>query len=221
MVFDNSDLCKYIDIRVISSHAEANHENVAVRRADDKHLAGREGGICHNKSCHIHPPLRLRRKWNAKKKPEELKGAKCPFQIKKYFYGRIKDEKFALYSITLNKRRVYDRLAKDKERVYNYIARLVFDQIPFGNAEGGVEIVIDRSKTKRNIQEFNRYIIQQIKTQFDPKVPLRIRHEDSKVNGCLQAVDLFCWGIQRKYEHNDTEWLDIYKDKVIYDEQYL
>ncbi len=165
--------------------------------------------------------LTLRRKWNAKKKPEELKGAKCPFQIKKYFYGRIKDEKFALYSITLNKRRVYDRLAKDKERVYNYIARLVFDQIPFGNAEGGVEIVIDRSKTKRNIQEFNRYIIQQIKTQFDPKVPLRIRHEDSKVNGCLQAVDLFCWGIQRKYEHNDTEWLDIYKDKVIYDEQYL
>ncbi len=98
--------------------------------------------------------MTIRRKWSAKKKPEELKGSKCPFAIKKYFYDHIKDVKFSVYSITLNKRRVYEQLARDKERVYNYIARLVFDQIPFGNAETRVEIVIDKSKTKKNIIEF-------------------------------------------------------------------
>jgi len=30
----------------------------------------------------------------------------------------------------------------------------------------------------------------------------------------LQAVDLFCWGIFQKYEKNNFDWLDVYKEKV-------
>jgi len=165
--------------------------------------------------------ITLRRKFKIKQKVDELKGAKAPFAVKKYFYKQTGDAKFAIYAITLNKMRVFDRLAKDKERVYNYITRLVLEQIPFHNADTRVEIVIDRSKTKKNVAEFNEYIINQLKSKFDPKVPLDIYHFNSKEDFCLQAVDLFCWGIFRKYENKDHTWLEVYKEKVVYDEQYL
>ncbi|MFZ2975470.1 MAG: DUF3800 domain-containing protein [Candidatus Moraniibacteriota bacterium] len=165
--------------------------------------------------------ITLRRKFRKKQKVDELKGSKCSFAIKKYFYKQSKDVKFALYAITLNKIRVFDRLREDKERVYNYVTRLVLDQIPFHNADTQVEIVIDRSKTKKNIAEFNSYIIRQIKSKFDPKVPLNVHHYNSKQDFCLQAVDVFCWGIFRKYENQDQEWLEVFKEKVVYDKQYL
>ncbi len=163
----------------------------------------------------------LRRKFIGKNRAEELKGSKCPLEIKKYFYHHVEDLKFAVYSITLNKIRVYERLRKDKERVYNYMVRLVLDQIPFNNADLRVEIIIDKSKTKKNIYEFNQYILRQIKSKFDPKVPLEIYHYNSKENFGLQAIDLFCWGIFKKYEDNDREWFNSFKDKIVYDKQYL
>lgn len=165
--------------------------------------------------------ITLRRKFTKRQKVEELKGPKCPLNVKKYFYSKVKDVKFALYAITLNKVRVYERLRQDKERVYNFIARLVLDQIPFNNANLRIEIIVDKSKTKRNIAEFNRYILRQIKSKFDPKVPLDVYHLDSKQNFGLQAVDIFCWGIFRKHEKQDEKWHKVFKEKIVYDEQYL
>ncbi len=37
----------------------------------------------------------------------------------------------------------------------------------------------------------------------------------------LQAVDVFSWGIFRKYERKDKEWFDIFREKVKYDSVYL
>ena len=34
----------------------------------------------------------------------------------------------------------------------------------------------------------------------------------------LSAADLFCWGIFRKHEYNDTEWFEVFSDKVKLDE---
>ncbi|EKD56052.1 MAG: hypothetical protein ACD_58C00306G0001 [uncultured bacterium] len=179
-------------------------------------------GISDNRSISNAVKVTLRRKFNYKKqKAEELKGSKSSQNIKEYFFKRINGINFAIYSITLNKIRVYERLRKDKERVYNFITRKVLDQIPFNKATSRVEIIIDKSKTKKNIFEFNQYIIRQIKTKFDLKIPFNIFHYDSKQNSGLQAVDMFCWGIFRKYEENDKVWYNVFKDKIVYDNQYL
>ncbi|MFH1561926.1 MAG: DUF3800 domain-containing protein [Nitrospirota bacterium] len=180
-------------------------------------------GISDNREFIKSVKTTLRRKFNIKRvKAEELKGSKCPIEIKRYLYALIKNINFEIYSITLNKIRLYDKLRKDKERVYNYITRLVLDQIPFNTADLRVEIIVDKSKTKRNIFEFNQYIIiSQIKSKFDPLVPLNIYHFDSNDNFGLQSVDLFCWGIFRKYEKKDLEWFNIFKSKVRYDSVYL
>jgi len=83
----------------------------------------------------------------------ELKGSKQSIEVKKYFYRHIESVPFELYALTLNKRRVYDYLSHKKDRVYNFIARKVLDVIPFTNAQVRVGLVIDRSKSKKEIIE--------------------------------------------------------------------
>jgi len=52
------------------------------------------------------------------------------------------------------------------------------------------------------------------------KTMLYITHESSEQNLCLQAVDMFCWGIYRKYK-KDKSWYNIFAEKIKYDEMYL
>lgn len=171
----------------------------------------------------------LRRKINVrkhgKKQPEtELKGANTSLEVKKYFYNLISDVKFGLYSITLNKRRVYNELCdtpQNKDRLYNFVANKVISQIPFESALAPVDLVVDRSKGKKGIADFNEYIVWQLQSRLDPRACLRIHHAVSDSDGGLSAVDLFCWGIFRNRESSDSTWRDLYASKILVDEQYL
>ena len=169
----------------------------------------------------------LRRKLNPKGKTKrivkELKGSNTSFSVKQYFYKQVKEVKFGVYSITLNKKRVYDRLIKNKSRVYNFIARQVLDRIPFEkNSKNRVELILDKSMSKPEIADFNSYIRKQLEARLNPKVPLNINHRKSHEVVGLQAVDMFCWGIFQKYERNKVDWYDLFsKNKVKFDQQYL
>lgn len=169
----------------------------------------------------------LRRKLNPKGKTKrivpELKGADTTFEVKGYFYKQVKDIKFGIYAITLNKRRVYEQLAKNKSRVYNFVARQVLDRIPFEkNSKDRVELIIDKSMSKPEIAEFNSYVRKQLEARLNPKVPLDIYHWRSHENFGLQAIDMFCWGVFQKYERGRPNWYNLYlKDKIKFDEQYL
>jgi len=167
----------------------------------------------------------IRKKLNPKRKRkryvQEMKGIATTFEIKKYFYRNIKKVKFEIYSITLNKKRVYSELIADKSRVYNWISRLLLDKIDFLKAKNRITFVIDKSKSKPEIEEFNEYVLTQLEGRIDPKTPLNIAHQDSCLDKCLNAADLFAWGIFRKYERRDFRWFDVYKDKVKFDTLYL
>lgn len=151
----------------------------------------------------------------------ELKGKTTNIAVKKYFWKQLQNYKFGIYAITLNKRRVYERLTRQKERVYNFIARKVLDQIPFENASTRVQIVVDKCKAKPEVVDFNNYVFRQLQARINPQIPINIDHLSSKDAPQLQAADLFAWGIFRKYERRDTEWFDVFKEKVLFDEQYL
>lgn len=151
----------------------------------------------------------------------ELKGSHTSIEIKKYFYEQIVSIPFDIYAITLNKRRVYNDLSQKKDRLYNFVARQVLDHIPFESASTRVQLIIDKSKDKKGIGDFNAYVIQQLEGRIDPKVPLDIYHHKSHVNLGIQAADLFSWGIFRSYEKDDFEWFDIFSERVIYNSRYL
>lgn len=167
----------------------------------------------------------LRRKLNPKKHRkrivQEIKATNTTIEIKKYFYKQAKDLSFGLFSITLNKRRVYEELTRKKNHIYNYIARQVIDKIPLEKATTRVQLILDKSKAKPEIENFNQYIVRQLQGRLNPRVPLDIYHWRSCESGGLQAVDLFCWGIFRTYEKNDFNWFKVYKDKIRLNEVYL
>lgn len=151
----------------------------------------------------------------------ELKGAKDSLALKKYLYSQLGTVPFEIYSLTLNKQRVYESLAKQKDRVYNFIARNVLDKIPVENAATRIEVIIDKSKSKKEIREFNEYIIRHLKGRIDPRVPIDVYHRTSHENLGLQAADTFSWGIFRKYEKKDEEWFSIFREKIRFDSMYL
>ena len=167
----------------------------------------------------------LRRRLNPRGKRKrivaELKGTKTTLEIKKYFYEQVKSLNFNIYAIALNKRRLYEYLIKNKSRVYNFIARNVLDQISFKEAKIKVELIIDKSKSKPEIVEFNGYIRRQLEAELDPKIPLNIYHFSSIESGGLQAADMFSYGIFEKHERRRMDWLNIFKEKVMYDSVYL
>lgn len=160
----------------------------------------------------------LARKLNPKKKRkrivQELKATQTDTVIKEYFYKQVADLNFSLYSVSLNKRRAYEKLTKVKSRVYNFIARQVIDRIPLEKATTRVELVVDKSKSKPEIDDFNNYIITQLKGRLDLKILLDIYHRKSTESPGLQAADLFCWGIFQVHERKKEEWFKIFKKKV-------
>lgn len=167
----------------------------------------------------------LRRKINKRGKARdykhEIKGTQTSLEAKGYFFKQVSRLRFGIYAVTLNKRRVYDELARDKARVYNYISRLVLDEIPFEQADDRIQLYIDRSKGSCEIREFNDYIVRQLEGRIQPRVPLNIDHLGSHEEAALQAVDMFANGIFRKYEFGDSRWFEVFEEKVLLERQFL
>ncbi len=88
----------------------------------------------------------------------ELKGTATTLEIKKYFYAQVREINFSIYSVSLDKPRLHEHLTKNKEQLYNFIAGLVINKIPFEKFnESSIELIVDRSKSQPEIIDFNHY----------------------------------------------------------------
>lgn len=199
--FVNKKPSRHFTITLLAINGEDNHKKIkfAIRKTIKRKLLK-------NKKVH--------------QKDLELKGTQTSVPIKEYFYKLIADVRFGLYSITIPKRKVFEYLSHSKDRFYNYIARLVLDQIPFEKARERVYLYIDKSKGSQGISEFDQYVTTQLKARLDPRVPLEIYHRHSNEVPGLQAVDLFCNGIFKKYEKEDLTWYEIFKHKINFEKLY-
>lgn len=157
-----------------------------------------------------------------KKHPvHELKGRDTAFAVKEYFWRQVQAVPFTLYAIALNKERGYPALQQQKERLYNYLARLLIDRIPLDPCGPTVHVEIDKSKGRRERTEFNAYLEHHLKGRIAPKVPLSIYHMLSEQSKAIQATDLFSWGIARKYERGDQAWYDVFCQGIAFETLYL
>lgn len=169
----------------------------------------------------------LKNKLNHKKKQsravQELKGTGTALAIKKYFYRQIPDNGWCIYTLVLNKFRVDDHLRtkQGKKKLYNFLARFLLARVDLTFSAPAVTLVMDRCKNKEEIKDFNGYVANQLESLLPLNVPLNIYHESSQANPGLQAVDLFCWGIYRKYEVQDMEWYQVYREKIAFETEYL
>ncbi len=150
----------------------------------------------------------------------ELKGAKTSLAVKKYFYRHVADIPFSLSTVVLDKKRFVNHLQLNPSRVYNFVAQLVLKNMPLEQAQEYVMLIVDRSKSKEEIREFDVSLFNQIEGRIPPQVPLVIKHNYSHENKPLQAVDLFAWGVYRKYEMGDTEWYGLFREKIVHEQKY-
>jgi hypothetical protein len=203
--FENTQCSKNLTIAILAASQPATA--MAIRGAVKKTLARKVN----------------RGKKGRNRPAQELKGASTSIQVKRYFYDLVKHQQFGIYAMTLDKKHVTQELCStpaSKERLYNYVARQVVDKIPFEHATASVEIIVDRSKGKIGIADFDSFIVQQLHGRLHPSISLRIRHQYSHSDHGLSAADLFCWGIFRSRERGDSAWRDMYAEKILLDEKY-
>lgn len=153
----------------------------------------------------------------------ELKGTGTTLAIKQYFYRHSPKQAWRIYAVVVNKERVYEHLQTKhgKKKLYNYVARFLLEKVNLANAGTAVTLVVDRCKNKDEIADFNQYVANQLDALLPLDVPLNIYHEHSHENAGLQAVDLFCWGVFRKYEHDDLDWYKEYRARIAFETEYL
>lgn len=156
--------------------------------------------------------------------PRELKGTKTNMAVKKHFYGRIHSRDWTLFALILDKGRVTVDLhsGQDKNKLYNHLSHLLMEKVALllRAPVEPVNLIVDRSKNQFEIREFNEYLGGRLQAQLPRGVPLRIHHIDSAVSFALQAADMFCFGIFRKYEFDDSEWYMVFQSKIMYEREY-
>ncbi len=165
----------------------------------------------------------VRKKLNPKNqnKIHELKGTNTKLEVKKYFYNQVKNIEFRIYSITLRKADIVG-LVKDKEHLYNLVARQVIDKISVEEFnDNGIELVVDRSKGKLGISDFNVLIGSRLEEKIRSDIVINIHHLRSHENHGIQACDLFSYGIFLYREKGDNKWREIFADKIWCEEMYL
>lgn len=166
---------------------------------------------------------KLKGKSKKDKRGKELKGSSTAIDIKRYFYRQISCQDWRLYAVILDKTSVNPELHKPKNqtRIYKVLSRFVIDKIDFEGISANVRLIVDRTKNSGKIQEFNRYIQDNVEGKLPLNTSFRVEHLKSHEEIGLQVVDLFCWGIARKYARGDLKWYNIFKDKIICEEEYF
>jgi hypothetical protein len=153
----------------------------------------------------------------------ELKGTGTTFDVKSYFFKNAnKNNSWKIYSIILDKKAVLNKLSHpiNKHRVYNVLANHLLKQVDFSGASV-INLLIDQSKNRDGINEFDDMLKVNLDTILPLNVPFNISHIRSHQSYGIQAVDLFCWGLFRKYVHCDEEWYGLFKSKVVYEQRFL
>ncbi len=187
--------------------------------------------VCHNReavlSLQASVKRTLKRKLHYKIKrssPSELKGYSTLYSVKKYFLNALLQRKvqdWELYSIVLNKKRLLRQLKQkpNQEKLYNILSHKVLQQVNLKDCNNGVvRLIVDRCKSSKERAIFNNYLKSNLEVRLPINTNLHIMHEVSYNDPGLQAVDMFCYGIARKYTSRDTEWYNLFKHKIIFEE---
>ena len=147
------------------------------------------------------------------KRYPELKGNNSTDKIRVDVLTRFMETGSEVFVVILEKSRVYEYLKSKKDKLYNYISNLILNECTLDNSH--VYLVVDKSKTNRSLREdFDEYIRNNI-NQKNSNCILKIKHENSQKEGCLQVLDFVSWSIFRNYEHSDSRFMDIIKDKIV------
>jgi Protein of unknown function (DUF3800) len=185
--------------------------------------------VCWDEVAHLAMIRSVKRTLKNKlpKNTSELKGSNLALSIKKYFLKEInKEANWCLYAAVADKKAWVDHHISNhhrepkKKALYDEIAKRLFSQLDYLETTHCIDIVVDRSKNKDEITAFDKAIIAAVTKRLPKKARLTIKHRSSQEDAGLQAVDIFCAGIGKKYEKADLTWYAEFANRIAVEVEY-
>ena len=145
------------------------------------------------------------------KKLSEIKANNSNRKIREFVLKKIAESDCEIYAIVVDKARVMPKLYEVKDRLYNFLCRILLDEI---KPAGKMIITIDKKHTNTLIREnFNNYVRNDLKNRNKAK-DIEINHLPSESSQTLQVVDFVAWAIARKYNHGDPFYHNLIEHKI-------
>ncbi len=169
--------------------------------------------LCTNKPELIYRCIKKIRERKLKKKLRditELKGNNSSDIIRRAVLQKLMKCDCEIHIITLDKEKVYNYLFEHKDKLYNFVAGILFDHLQ-DSTNHFLNVIIDKKDKKSILREdFNNYI----KHKARWNVQIDIVHMESETNKGLQMVDFVAWSVHRKYNHQDDSFYKIIEPKI-------
>ena len=145
------------------------------------------------------------------RKATEIKANKSSHEILRYMLLKLNEVKGArVFYIVLEKKKLFSEYLKNnKHKLYNYVAGKLAKNIILNNVD--VEIRIDKSAGKQLLQQdFNSHFAKNLQDKSN-LIKIRIEHSWSHCWAGLQFADVLAWSCFQKFEHNNSEYVDLLK----------
>jgi hypothetical protein len=152
----------------------------------------------------------------------ELKFSKMSASCRQHVINKIACSNAYVGVIVVEKAKVTDKLRNDPSKLYNYLVvqNVVSALFPSMIANQKFHLVMDKSKSKQKIQDFNNYVSSKISfvsytngTTF-PSKNITSDHLDSQKEPCLQAVDSVAGAYFQAYENGEHQYEKIIENKL-------
>lgn len=155
--------------------------------------------------------VRTRKLKKKLKELSEIKANNSDPLIRRAVLDNIAKTNCSIYIITVNKEKVFSYLFDKKEKLYNYIAGMLFDKMCVDRKN--IEIIIDRKYNTILKEEFDNYIKKKI-SDGKLNIKTKVSHLQSHEDQGLQAVDFVAWSTNRKFSFDDDSYYKIIENKV-------
>ena len=143
------------------------------------------------------------------KKAQEIKANKSSKELIQHLLLKLNTiENARIFYIVLEKKKIFSGyLKKNSHKLYNYVAGKLAKNVILN--ELNVEIRIDKSKGKQLLQDdFDQYFLTKLQEKSDVR-KVTLHHSYSHFWSGLQFADLLAWSCFQKFEHDNSEYVDL------------
>jgi len=151
------------------------------------------------------------KRFPAKRRPQELKGADLSLRLYRYFCRRMLEIPCRLVAVSLDKAKL-----ESKEEDWLIYARMLCEGLrALKSPSPPLRIDIDRRFSRREFEELKAYVMGFLAGRYGAPVRVELRQMTSEQSKGVQAADVFSWGVFQKYAYGEEERFRLFSERLI------